>query len=241
MTDASTTLDSDEWTAAAEANNVDIENGVVTITPPAGIIDSVRNHYPVDEGSGSTLNDNEDTADGTINGASWVSDANSVGGEHLLFNGTDNYVDFGTSSWDYTAQATFSVSAWIYPTGSNFRTVISKGTSTSSRGWNLRLSDTDTLQFVQPGDGAYGTLSIQPDTWQFVAALVDYGASEVTLIVDGTEEVLTIGAMEDPTGQPANIGRDNTDDRYFDGEMDEITLGDTLYSGSDLDELRSRR
>ena len=214
----------------------------------AGILnaipDSVDNQYPIDEGSGTTLFDDVGSEDGTISGATWVSDSASVGGQHLSFDNTNDIVSFATSAWDYAASSSFSVTAHVNPDDtSDDKTIISKGStnSSSNQGWHLKIDDTETLKYVHPAVAEVGSLSVPTSGFSFVAARYDAANGEVTLTVDDTDETLSISSMQDPTGEAAYFGQDNNEGRHYGGEVDEVTLGSGLYSDSDLTELENRR
>ena len=59
------------------------------------ISDIAVHHWPMDEGSGSTITDNVGSEDGTLNGPSWVSNS-WQGGFALDGDGTDDYIETGT-------------------------------------------------------------------------------------------------------------------------------------------------
>jgi len=66
-----------------------------TVTVGSAIPSSVVHHWKFDEGSGSTAGDSIGSADGAINGPTWVS-GNYLGGYALDGDGTDDYVTVGT-------------------------------------------------------------------------------------------------------------------------------------------------
>jgi len=63
---------------------------------PSGVI----SQYKFDEGSGGVISDSTgNELDGTINGATFLSDANAVGGTKLDFDGTNDNVQLSKPSW----------------------------------------------------------------------------------------------------------------------------------------------
>lgn len=207
----------------------------------SAIPDSVRNHYPIDAGSGSTVFDDKNNVDGTITGSTWISDANSIGGAHLSYDGDDR-VDFGTAAWDYTAQSTFTITSHINPDSStNRRIIASKGGGDGTGGWELRVNGSDVLEYVHPFVAAVGTLGVTEGSWQFVSARYDAVNGEVTLNVDDTSETIAISSMEDPTGQEGVFAENYTGTNDFVGDQDETTLSDSLLSDSEIDDLQARR
>ena len=72
-----------------------------------GVIpDSVTNQWLMDEGTGTTLNDNIGNIPASLSGASWLEDADAEGGWKTSYDGTDDYWEtddaFGINGSDYT-------------------------------------------------------------------------------------------------------------------------------------------
>jgi len=57
------------------------------------ILDSAVNQYRINEGSGATVADSIGTEDLTVNGPTWVSQADAVGGFELSFDGSNDYLN----------------------------------------------------------------------------------------------------------------------------------------------------
>jgi hypothetical protein len=213
------------------------------------IPDSVVNQYPTDTGSGSTLQDAEGAEDGTINGPTWQSLADAVGGFYLSYDGVDDTTDFADSAFDYTTQAAMTVTAFINPDDtSSIRAIATKDGGdggeggTDVRGWLFRLFSSDVLQWVHPAVEAVGSLSVPVNQWSFVAARYDPGAGEVTLTVNDTQETVAINPQQnDASGEAARFGTTSLGGDYFAGSMDEITVSNDTLTDSELGTLRDRR
>ena len=73
--------------------------GFDVLSPAVGVgsvIPGAIHRWPTDEGTGSTLTDSIGDNDGTISGATWVTNSSLVGGQGLNFDGSDDYVSFTT-------------------------------------------------------------------------------------------------------------------------------------------------
>lgn len=92
---------------------ISCDDDSVSEGPQRLILDSEIAYYPLDgnanEGTGKTLH-------GTINGAVLTTDKDDNLNSAYLFDGTDDYITFGDSSY-YEFDTLFSVSIWAMPTG----------------------------------------------------------------------------------------------------------------------------
>jgi len=66
------------------------------VSPGAAIPDNAVNQWKYDEGDGSEAADSIGNIDATINGATWESNSDAVGGYWLAFDATDDYVSQST-------------------------------------------------------------------------------------------------------------------------------------------------
>jgi len=118
-------------------------NGVKAFdTSASGIPDSAIYRWKFSAGSGSTATDSIGSADGTINGATWVS-GTYVDGEALSGDGTDDYVNVGQLP-DFSSI-----------TGGNFAIAYTVDDFTSGTG-NFGLNTTDGGEAVQVRHGNTG-------------------------------------------------------------------------------------
>jgi hypothetical protein len=198
------------------------------------IRDSVTNHWPHDEGSGSTLNDNEASLDFSIDGATWQTGAGN-GGAYLEYDGGDDRSTESTYAWDDT---TFSWLCWVNPDDlSNYQVIIQTGDDQSNDyavAFELGLTSREINAFINNGDGGSNvvitTSGASTGTWIFLAMagsnndeLVFYWgtASDSDLTTAGSQNwdnglsssgIAAFGAREE----------NGSFSRHYDGSMDDV-------------------
>lgn len=170
---------------------------------PASVIpDSAVHQWPFDEGSGTSLADAIGSADGTLTGATWVSDSSSVGGWRLSFDGIDDEAEWTVdisqySEWMYsfTVQAglEFNDYGWVFEESGSFGEI------------GLRYDSE-----FQVGNGS-GVVSAQATTNVFdgnkhrVACFVVEN-SEIGIAVDGVVEDTTSFGTVGPVSTTLHMG-----------------------------------
>jgi uncharacterized protein (TIGR02145 family) len=186
-------------------------------------------YWSFDKGYGTTAYDESGQGnDGAITGATWQDESMCVSGKCLWFDGTDDYVQVGDSNTlDITDN--YTVSAWIKPNGwgegNQYGRIFQKGNSTSSR-YVLFIdkSSSETIIFCKNDtdyDATNGSISL--NQWQHVAAT--YDGTTLKLYIDGIQNVNTYsGANLSVNGDSLYIGNRNTQDRTFDGFIDEVKI-----------------
>lgn len=101
--------------------------------PTAGLV----SYWPMNENSGTTINDNQGSNDGTFNGSpSWTT---GKFGYAVQFDGTNDYISVASHS-SLEGFTAFTLSAWIYPTSnapSGWGRIISKQDGTTSDDYAL--------------------------------------------------------------------------------------------------------
>jgi hypothetical protein len=143
----------------------------------------------MEDGSGTTVTDRvaSGAQNGTITGATWT---NGVLGKCLAFNGTSQYVTFGTTFRPASSQA-WSVSCWIFDTAvdSTFRKIFCNQTTTTNAGIMLQVSSANKLN-MQFGDtagnlrAALSAATITANVWHHAVATWD-GSATGTVYLDG--------------------------------------------------------
>ncbi len=196
-------------------------------------------HWTFDQGSGTVAADSSGNGhDGTIHGATWVTDVAPVqGGSHALsFDGTDDYVSVPDSdSLDLTTQGTIQLWAQISSTHSTAEgtSILAKMTHTSHVSYDFRVNETNTLStYLWDGtttcEIVYNTV-VTDDTWHHFAMTWDQPTG-IRLYVDGDlhEQINLDNAGAIVTSWPIWIGRARyAPDRtfyYLKGKVDEIKL-----------------
>ena len=218
-------------------------------------------HWKLDEGQGTTANDNSATANnGTLqNGAAFVNEAPlevSVTGQSLEFDGATAYVDAGdVDTVDGLAHMT--VAAWINPdevdAGGNG--IVSKW-SNGEQGFIVRLKEPGYLEIhladsdatAAGGSSFWFGPAVDFDTWTHVAVSVDAanGPAGLEAYANGAE-LSQVGSSNPgyfnaspliSTDAPLRIGAwetaTDTIDGHFDGNIADVQIfGSVLSRGSD--------
>lgn len=201
------------------------------------IPDSVTHQYVFDEGSGSTINDNQGSVNGTLNGPDWITDANAVGGYVLDFPSAD-YIDMGADVYAL-GNNDWTITAFVNPDNfNNDRDFFSNkdGTSGISLSFKNRKL-TCTFEFVA---NYKSNLRPSTNTWQFASVRHDASAGELNFDLDGSSDTVSVGSVNASSGT-VTIGGNTDDGVYFIGQMDEVTVSDSYLSDADVQTLRDRR
>lgn len=95
--DSATWASQSEWAAYQSATDTEVVDGAVQLVDEYVDIPTGIHRWPYEEGSGSTVSDVIGSADGTLNGPTWVS-GTWIRDFALSSDGTDDYVDVGDLS-----------------------------------------------------------------------------------------------------------------------------------------------
>jgi len=147
------------------------------------IPDSVTDQWDMDEGSGTTLNNIEGTADASLQTDAWRDDASYYGGTAPEFDGSSDY--WVTDSTIDCNGGQVSAVGWIYAESSDQNATIlgcleSDGSQPGS-GWQI-MNDTDDngLRIIHNGSNVGTVLNDLPmNEWRMIGAAVD--GDETTL------------------------------------------------------------
>lgn len=229
---------------------IEIRKGDGTVLFRAGTpASSLSHHWPTDEGSGTTLTDNQGSVDATINDGTWTD--RGRGGYHLKF--TDNTSNAVTATDSGFGNSDYTFMGWMRPD----RDDISGGNDAfggdqqPSRSYMVsynRSGNEDITLFL---DSANGGSNIEVESgerhqvgqWIFVAFTLDVTANEATLYWATADESTlsskTNTTYDDGGSQIANItasrmGRETGD--YFEGGCDDWHVGPgTVLSQSQIE------
>lgn len=135
----------------------------------------------------------EDTV-GTCNtsSTSWGSGSSGKYSASLDFDGTDDYIDTGSSSFNFTTQP-FSVSAWVYSddlgSGVNAEIVATDKANSPASGWGfLLVGPSEILRLVTRGttpSNIDSVSSVPINTWSHVAATFSGTSGTMALYING--------------------------------------------------------
>lgn len=201
-------------------------------------------YWNFDEGSGTLLQDSQNSNDGTIVGASWVP---GVRGSALSFDGND-YVTIPDDA--SLRPGLMTLAAWVKTSQSSSVVFIGKNN------WNLSageqyvlsmLSNQGNLSFKRNGNCVVNagwtytatTTSINDGNWHHLAGTWD--GTEARIYLDGTLSATQnhpAGLIDNCTGGTLDFGRwYNLFPFYLIGEMDEVYLYDRALSASEVRQL----
>ena len=161
------------------------------------------------------------------------------------FDGTNDYMDLGTSS-SLNPSSALTISAWIYINGSgtgSLPTIYNSSKTSNGISGGIALAYTSNkIRFYLDTTGSSGWVYAESNstisTGQWYHLVGTWDGSTVTLYVDGTAQSKTVSAstIGYNTGSPAYIGRYSTN--YFQGLIDEVALFDSALSSTDRAALR---
>jgi len=177
----------------------------------------------------ATANNHDGTAEASM-------DANLVTGQigsAILFDGSNDFIDFPTAT-DLGNQ--FTISLWINtPSGTNIRSLLSNSPDGSNTdGFRFFFNSnqsSDRKIHIETGNGGSslatitGSNSTAPDTWAYVAGIVDRTAGTATIFVDGAVTTGTV-RKDFNTSSDYEIGRMESNNPYK-GMLDEIEIAST--------------
>ena len=158
----------------------------------------------------------------------------------LGFDGTNDYVDLGSSSvFNFTTQP-FTISAWIKPIVLSSVSIISNDNTTS--GYGVALSD-GKLRFVTRGtNDVYtdSTNSISVSVWTHVVAVYTGTAGQRQLYINGNLNI-TEGFTGSITSALVNlfIGKKGNSTDYYSGQIDEVKIFNYALTSQQVKNLYS--
>lgn len=255
-----------DWEAAQASQNIVIENGVVKLAQAIAseANDKLVHRWVMDEGTGSTVADNEGTADGTINGnVAWVS--GSWAGDFALDSpgNSGDYVelttlgDFGSAVLQSCAFA-FSIQT------TEMANMSVMGTRNSGSGdesnWaivrvNQDESNTNDLGKVnvtiREGGGSENRVQLATandvgindgNPHRVVINVNDTGQSDVEIAIDGSTVPVAFANQGDPTNlldfdEPFITHATNNQgsiENFFNGTLDDVCAFDSPLTSEEI-------
>jgi len=220
-------------------NISDLSGNVMASTTTPYYNSALKAFWKFNEQSGSVVADSSENGNtgALVNGPQWT--------EYgvLMFDGVDDYVNFGTdSSLNLTGGLT--ISACVNPAGfgqNGWGRIVDKGNG--STGFSLYVNEsTRSLSYVIYGGS---TVRSDPDVisldkWQHVAVVYDDAKHTVDFYVDGQpagSSTYTTPAM-DSSGSQLNVGiRGHDLNRAFDGMISAVRLYNSPLGADDIQTL----
>jgi len=224
-----------EYRITAEAGGQTVTGTPETFTTETDTVagDDLVAWYKLDAGSGTTATDYSGNGrDGSINGASWVTDA-KTGGQALSFNSSDtDSVSIGLPRMASAFTCTF----WTKAPNQTDTTIVESADGNEFQferdngpSVNLKIADESANTIFLSG-------GVSNDTWTHVAGTWD-GATARLYIGGGQVDSTSISSM-DAQGVGDAIGRSTggSADAY-DGLVDDVRFYDTALSQSQIQDI----
>ncbi len=202
-------------------------------------------HWKFDEGEGDIAYDSAGDNDGTIHGANWTT--GQIDGA-LDFDGENDYVDLGNDN-SLKPPLPVTLSAWIRFSQNNATLISLDDLSSKYCGvWlNINLENHLSVAFGDgKGRGApryrrskNGTTALGADTW-YHAAVVVRSAKDMSIYLNGEDDggsySGTGGSLAYSSGS-ASIGTAHFENKYFNGEIDDVRIYDRALSAEEIRQL----
>lgn len=188
------------------------------------------------EGSGSTWTST--VGPNGTNTSAWSTSTQSGSGAALLFTGTTNSYNGGTTSAvDYGSAATITVCAWIRPASTNGTKIVLESSTLSfdNAAWEI-LFDSNTFgALMGRGVGSqYRYMTCVPppvNTWTHVAVVFDRSSTSgsITIYLNGVSQSLsTVNSNIGASGTFANFtlftGCRAGNANFYDGRLDDVRI-----------------
>jgi hypothetical protein len=209
----------------------------------AGIRDSLVGWWACDAGTGTTAVDSSGKGNtGTlVNAPQWTT--GNVGAGALLFNGTSQYINAGTST-TLAGGAAVTVSAWIKP--SALSGYIASRRSSWALSWELYVSNGNIRFGIATGADATASsaavIQANGNVWTHVAATYTTADGALRVYINGTADgTATRGsAIASPAGLSTLIGADARDiTNFFNGTLDDVRVYNRALSAQEISALHA--
>ena len=146
--------------------------------------------WSFNEGVGTYTRDSVDGNNGVIHGAKWVK---GVNGSALLFDGRNDYIDMGNDP-SLKMVDSFTISAWIYPTGSRNSGIIVNKEGEYEIAWYPDGSIRYAIANRYPGWRYVDTgVKIPIGRWSHIVWTYSSIDEEITLYVNGVKRYTGVG------------------------------------------------
>ena len=211
----------------------------------SGITSKLDSYWKFDTGATDAHGSN----DGTVNGA--ILTTNSLGkiNEDYLFDGIDDYIDFGDVL--DTGTGAFTAGAWIRTSyTANWQQIIGKSAAQGNPSWEMRIySQGGGVVDASFRDGSgvnvdtlRGVTDVTDGNWHFVVLTRPASGGTVKLYVDGLLEAETTNNQRNTDNSfDLTVGKtDVTDLFYFRGHIDEVFVMQDEITEAEILEMYNR-
>jgi hypothetical protein len=217
----------------------------------SAIPDSAIHQWKLDEGSGSTGADSIGTADGTVNGPTWVS-GTYKGGYALSGDGTDDIFDVGSlGTFGSSMGSDFSLILTVESSSFGNRIMELRYGGNNNARWDLHAESDGSLGFILTDDGD-NMLDVETSNsfddgskHRVVYNKTANSASGLEIWVDGTNENVNVGSDQNYGSGAlpdfdkavqffATHGWDDSTFNHFQGTLDNIILCDDSLTSTEI-------
>lgn len=224
-----------------------VNHGLVTWCPAVPGLDGGRYLYDLAGLNAGVLTN-------MIAGFGWKGTTLPGGYAHLLFDGVDDHVDFGTTNKFNLTTGPFAVTAWVFTAGSPGSTdknqpIFSRGEGTFNATFAILVYINATLNpgfqiydgSVNPGITA--TAAVTANTWNHIGAV--YDGANLNLYVNGISAAAPVSTagFSNPSysGKNAYVGRwaQDASRGYFNGGIDDLRVYGRGPSASEITAIYS--
>jgi hypothetical protein len=161
----------------------------------------------------------------------WVADTDSGGVRALDFDGTNDHV-IAADSADLRLLDQWSLNVWVNPTLlKNYGNVVWKSNAANTRGYGLITFATG-VWYWQRNGAAILAGTIVNGAWSMLTATFD--GTTLRLYTDGTEDYSGAYLPLVSGTDPLRIGADDDDNRYFNGQIDDIRIWNQSLDATDV-------
>jgi hypothetical protein len=239
-----TTLQTDVTTLQSDVQELQPTFNISTRDTEANILAST----PTNPSGEVTVAYGTDTGDFYIyDGSAWYvyKDDTFTNTYSLSFDGSDDYIDLGTSS-TLNPTSALTISAWVYINGAgtgSLPTIYSSSKNSAGTSGGIALAYTSNkIRFYLDKTGSSSWVFAESNSimntsqWYHLAGT--WNGSTVTLYVNGTAQTTTGSAttIGYNTDFPATIGRYSSN--YFEGLIDEVSFFDYALDQTQINNLR---
>ena len=167
-------------------------------------------------------------------------------GKALSFDGSDEYVDLGTSAGNFNNTDSFSVSAWINANtlNSTNRCIVNRVTGSPANGWEMRITTANKVRFLLASTSAnyngQDTTVLSTNTWYHVVGT--WNGSDAKIFLNGVEDTstpITQNSVGTITGtRTLAVGANAiTSSSYFPGSIDDVRIYNRALSATEVSAL----
>jgi len=202
--------------------------------------------WKMDEGTGATVNDSVGSLDGTITGATWVSDSDSVGGSHLDFDGSDDHIDLGSVTNEPQTTIAFWVNMDAFGANNNSDFIIFWSQNGGVDTGMMVLFDAQRLRVNIGSSQAILSSALSTNVWYHIGLSYFSNGTVESTIYDASTQIETTNSLTNVSNGTINNGTREfylMEDTYggsvnADGSLDDVIIADTGLSRSRIRQFR---